>query len=397
MAAVVDWRRRPLWGLLTALRLQVLPELCWLLWRPTYQTLHPQFTLPLVPLLDAVFKSLPQLLFQAALALSYPQLPLRLHSLLLALLAIAYALAVYELGDFKLRQMIRPVSLLSPDFALLMAFRLAEAAARVSLAALVVTASPVHSSGAASLAVVLMLDLGGLAVLVARRARRLSPARLAGALGVLVFIFWDVRLLPGPPGQPKSPARAPVRSLVHPLKYYAWRAGLTAACLLAIRTRLSGAAAHAQFHVVVCILATLYMLLLLPFVYRRQWRTHLMAKALSTPMVSPSAHRVHSSALRTAASSARHSTHTQPAKRRPQPPPRPRLGLPRTLATPASAARAANARHHVGGTLATQERPRAPLVLSPNSTVRRRLHGPLLSQLNAELHKQPILARRKLF
>ena len=89
-------------------------------------------------LIEAAFKSVPQLLLSAHLFLHEQHTIASLSSTLLSALSVAFALAARETGDFQGRLIHQPASFVSPTFLALLALRCIELLTRISALALVI-------------------------------------------------------------------------------------------------------------------------------------------------------------------------------------------------------------------------------------------------------------------
>ncbi len=135
--------RRPLLRFaLVALRLSVFPEIIELLSRPNYQTLHPLFASPLFLCLTAVLKAIPTCLLQTFVHLRNGGYLPDPFDLLRLCTMMAWAVAAYEVGDFKQKQVLSPAPYASGRFISLLLFRFCEILGRITAISWVLAVSP---------------------------------------------------------------------------------------------------------------------------------------------------------------------------------------------------------------------------------------------------------------
>jgi hypothetical protein len=130
---------------------------------PTYASLHPLFSSPPSILAEASFKSAPNVLLRVFLFLG-PTVAFdsMLLSLALSLFSISWALATFEVEDFKLRQLIQVAPWASWQFLQLLLIRFVELHCRVATLALFLF------SGNVEITVPVLAALWGLMILLAR-------------------------------------------------------------------------------------------------------------------------------------------------------------------------------------------------------------------------------------
>ena len=198
-------------ALLVVLRVSWMDEAARALLRPTYVTLHPRFLRPDVLLVDAALKALPQGILQLALSMQSNNINHDFYksgnnnsgdispdneqlaaaagmttttnniigspstgalSVATAALAIGHAMAVHEVGNFKQRQILAPVTSTSTTFLALLAFRACEAAMRMILLTVAVTGV----CGAVVTALIVTMEVFGIIILRVTTWRSLSNA-----------------------------------------------------------------------------------------------------------------------------------------------------------------------------------------------------------------------------
>eukprot|EP00041_Stephanoeca_diplocostata_P005806 m.68724 g.68724 ORF g.68724 m.68724 type:complete len:559 (+) comp16009_c0_seq7:90-1766(+) len=203
----IDFSHQQLRWVLSILRLNLFRDFVAVFTRPNYRTLHPQFAQPHAVGIQAITKALPSLLLQTIFSLRRTTdivdhrgsrgstLPELLPNMFIGFISVAFALAAFEMDDFKHRQILLPVPYLSWKFLSLLLYRLTELLTRVAPLAVLAVAAPVET-------LVLTVAHAGAIVLlwnpppphtIRRNPQRLGVVHKLFHVVTLFFIYWDFR------------------------------------------------------------------------------------------------------------------------------------------------------------------------------------------------------------